>query len=244
MRREVRHKVIIMYGDEDPRGGGLAPAAGDSGWQSDDRNRAIDEGGKDKALEAAAILIASVAPRFFKVVKSRMVRNLDMPDDIRDLGESQMWVLHALTKGRHQNSELARTYNVTDPTMSRIIDALVRKGYVERRPDMEDRRCTFLEITEQGTGLARHINDHFLKAVKQFLSPLTEEQLNDVLRAYKHLGSLLPDTSQEIERELDAMEEAAANRMGRGPRNPHRDHGMRNHRRGRGRTVQDIRAFR
>jgi MarR family 2-MHQ and catechol resistance regulon transcriptional repressor len=242
---EVRHRVIIMYGNEEP---GTASSSGPTGEPTgalDTRYSALGTGERrEKALEDTATIIASVAPRFFKLVKARMARNLDVPDDLRELGESQIWVLHSLAKGRHQNSELARHYNVTDPTMSRIIDALVRKGYVERRPDMEDRRCTFLEITEQGTDLARHISDHFLKAVMQFLSPLTEEQLNDVLRAHKHLGSLLPETSQDLERELEAMEKATANRRDRGPRNPHREHGVRNYRRGRGSTAQSIRAFR
>src|SRR5438105_3093930 len=135
VRSEMRHKVIIMYDKGEPSGGGGEATR-------------LNEG-RERALDAAAAHIISVAPRFFKLVKARMVRDLDIPDDIRELGESQMWVLHALTKGRHQNSELARHYNVTDPTMSRIIDALVRKGYVQRRPDVEDRRCTLLEITEQ-----------------------------------------------------------------------------------------------
>ena len=79
-----------------------------------------------------------------------------------------------------QVSELARHYNVTDPTMSRIVDALVRKGYVARRPDLEDRRCIFLEITEQGTHLAGHVSEHLHRAIVRFLSALTEEQLNDL----------------------------------------------------------------
>jgi DNA-binding MarR family transcriptional regulator len=251
----MRHKVIIMRdpslrpGHEvrsrvnsgEPMGGGERSEVG----KGNIRPQEAREGREQAlgALEEASSLIASVAPRFFRLVKARMVRDLDTPDDIRELGESQMWVLHSLTgepKGRHQNSELARHYNVTDPTMSRIIDALVRKGYVERRPDIRDRRCIFLEITEQGTDLARYINERFHRAIVQFLSPLTEEQLNDILKAYKHLGSLLPDTSQEQERELDeleAIEEGAGRHRGhrdRGPWHHTRQRSPRNHQQGHG----------
>jgi len=214
----MRHRVVIMRDKGEPTGGGDRP-----------------QEERQETLEAAAALIASVAPRFFKLVKARMVRDLDTPDDIRELGESQIWALHALAKGRHQVSELARHYNVTDPTMSRIIDALVRKGYVARRPDLEDRRCIFLEITEQGTYLAGHVNEHFHRAIARFLSPLSEEQLNDVVKAYKHLGSLLPDTSQELERELReiqatetaATEESTTRRRGHGPWGRDREHARR-----------------
>jgi DNA-binding MarR family transcriptional regulator len=219
----MRHRVIIMRDTDEDAGG--------SGEFQE---------GREDVLEATAEIIASVAPRFFKLVKARVARDLDAPDDIRELGESQMWVLNALTKGRHQNSELARHYHVTDPTMSRIIDALVRKGYVERRPDMEDRRCTFLEITEQGTGLARHVGEHFHRAIVQFLSPLTEEQLNDILKAHKHIRSLLPETSQDMEQALDAIAGATAGRRRHGPRNPHRDQGLRSYRRGRSSHAERI----
>jgi DNA-binding MarR family transcriptional regulator len=226
----MRHRVVIMRDKGEPAGGGELP-----------------QEEREETLEAAATLIASVAPRFFKLVKARMLRDLDIPDDIRELGESQIWALHALAKGRHQVSELARHYNVTDPTMSRIVDALVRKGYVARRPDLEDRRCIFLEITEQGTYLAGHVNEHLHKAIVRFLSPLSEEQLNDIVKAYRHLGSLLPDASQELERELrqmEATEEGTTRRRGRGhgpwrharenPREHARERDLRNPRMGHG----------
>src|SRR4051794_17332409 len=121
VRREMRHKVIIMYGKDEVAGGG-APHSQDGAPMPQEE--------RESTLDAAAAMVSSVAPRFFKLIKARMNREFGMPDDLRELGESQMWVLHSLTKGRHQNSELARRYNVTDPTMSRIIDGLVRKGYV------------------------------------------------------------------------------------------------------------------
>ncbi|MFL5733797.1 MAG: MarR family winged helix-turn-helix transcriptional regulator [Chloroflexia bacterium] len=209
----MRHKVIIMYDKGE--------AAGGEGSTNSSRQAALEE---------AASVVSTVAPRFFKLVKARMARDLDLADDIRDMGDSQIWVLHALSKGRHQNSELARNYNVTDPTMSRIIDALVRKGYVERHPDLDDRRCVLLEITERGTGLASQIGEHFHRAVVQFLSPLTEEQLNDVLKAYRHLGSLLPETSQDMERELHSLERDIRGGRER-PADHHRERGFRGRRR-------------
>src|SRR5690242_9116658 len=109
---ELRHKVIIMYDKGE--------AAGSSGASSTALATPPPSPSRQAALEEAAAAITSVAPRFFKLVKARMARDLDLADDIRDMGDSQMWVLHALAKGRHQNSELARNYNVTDPTMSRI----------------------------------------------------------------------------------------------------------------------------
>ena len=149
----------------------------------------------DAVLKAAADEMLEVAPRFFRVIKSSLMKSIEVPDDVRDLGQSQMWVLHALTRGRHISSELARLHNVTNPTMSRIVDGLVEKGYVERLPDVEDRRCMFLELTDRGRELGREFEQHFREAVVQFLSPLTDEQLDDIRRAHLHLGSLLP--SQE-----------------------------------------------
>ena len=148
--------------------------------------------------------MTEMGPRFFKVVKSHMMRNLATPAGLKDLGESQMWVLHALTRGKYLTSELARHYNVTNPTMTRVVDALVEKGYVQRQPDAEDRRCIFLQLTEQGSGLGRNITTHLRDATIEFLSPLSDEQIMDIRKAYSHIASLLPDKGNETDHQASA----------------------------------------
>lgn len=180
----MAHRIIIMHDKTEHAGGAAKAPAAES---------------HRKALEEAVVQMAVVSPRIFKHVKAQMVRNLDVPGQMRELGDSQMFVLHALSKSKHLPSELARLHNVTNPTMSRIVDALVDRGYVERTQDPEDRRCIFLQLTEDGKKVGAYLDRRFRDAMQQFLSPLTEEQLIDIRRAYRHLGSLLPEGSTDTE---------------------------------------------
>lgn len=161
-----------------------------------------------EALEAAAAEMAWTGHRFFRTIKARMIRNMELHDIADELGETHMWVLHSLMRGKNLASQLARQYNITNPSMSRIIDALVERGYVERRPDAEDRRCIFLQLTELGTDKGKQLEQQFHRAIVQFLSPLNEEQLEDITRAYQHVRSLLPDGASEAEQGLATMDTA------------------------------------
>jgi DNA-binding MarR family transcriptional regulator len=109
------------------------------------------------------------------------------------------WVLHALCKGPHMTSTLARRFNVTDPTMTRIVDGLVRKGYVERHHDAADRRRIFLTITEPGARIGEQVHEQLHTALARFLSPLTPDQLEEITRAFQHLQSLLPPQDDQVE---------------------------------------------
>ncbi|MEA2576320.1 MAG: hypothetical protein QOH93_3618 [Chloroflexia bacterium] len=144
-------------------------------------------------LQDTATELLSVLPRMMKVVK-QSARHTEEIGVLRDLGDSQVMTLFTLMHtGRQLTSELARRYHVTNPTMTRIVDELVKKGLVERQPDTKDRRCIFLELTEDGRELASVAQEHGQKALVEYLRPLSREELADVSRAFGHLRRLLPD---------------------------------------------------
>lgn len=213
----MAHKIIIMRDKGENSGSTLTPQAGMSTHR--------------EALEAAASQMAIVGSRFFRAVKAMMVHNMELPEDVREMGETRMLVLHTLVKGRQLTSDLAKHFNVTNPTMTRIIDGLVDKGYVERQHARGDRRCIFLQLTEPGQDMGKRVEQHFHDAIIQFLSPLNEEQLADIVKAYRHLESLLPEGNPEAEDIL-----AESERRGRRAERAHRHDTMRPQRIGRHRN--------
>ncbi len=166
------------------------------------------------ALTASDML--SMMPRLVRAIKqhARSVGSDHGP--MKDLGESQVIVLYTLLVGRRLTSELARRFNVTNPTMTRIVDALVDKGYVERQTDPNDRRRLYLQLTEAGLEIAKQAHEAGREALVEYISPLSEEQLRDILRAFSHLQSLLPTVVQEGDRcplpALEAVREKAHRR--------------------------------
>ncbi|HYO51034.1 MAG TPA: MarR family transcriptional regulator [Chloroflexia bacterium] len=149
-----------------------------------------------EVLRDAARAMFATLPHMFRAVKHR-ARTAEQPGPIKEIGDSQLWVLTALTRGRQLTSELARSFNVTNPTMTRIVDALVEKGYVERQPDAEDRRCIYLRLTREGEAIGEHAHAQFRAMLTEFISPLTDEQLADIIRACRHIATLLPEGMQD-----------------------------------------------
>jgi DNA-binding MarR family transcriptional regulator len=83
-------------------------------------------------------------------------------------------------------TRLAQLSNVTVPTMSSMIDGLVERGLVERRPDPTNRRRVLLFVTGSGAALldryegimrSRH------RAIVGPMDPAVKSELVDGLRA-------------------------------------------------------------
>jgi DNA-binding MarR family transcriptional regulator len=144
------------------------------------------------ALEDATTQVVRTLPRVFKNLKHQ-IRNSASAMAWADMGEQQMSVLHELTRGKLLTSELAKKFDVANPTITRTVDRLVELGYVERHPDAEDRRKVYLRLTEAGSMRQELAQSQFRTAMRHQLSRLTDGQLYDVALACRHLSTLFPE---------------------------------------------------
>lgn len=80
-------------------------------------------------------------------------------------------------------SELAERLSYTRPRMTRILDALVEKGLVERRNDSNDRRRVLVKITDEGIKNSKERNLQGIEAVAKELSGMGEENARALLKA-------------------------------------------------------------
>ena len=89
--------------------------------------------------------------------------------ELRRSGEtiemSQWSTLKRIDRAPCTVSELARFKGVGLPTISKSIDMLVRRGWVERWVDKADRRQTLVRLTPKG----RKLLTSFRKALESFL---------------------------------------------------------------------------
>jgi DNA-binding MarR family transcriptional regulator len=77
----------------------------------------------------------------------------------RGLGRNHRWVLYLI--GRHPGVtmvELLSRIQLTKQTLSRLLNELVAKGLVARRPNARDRRQRLLELTAEGHQLEEALN--------------------------------------------------------------------------------------
>jgi DNA-binding MarR family transcriptional regulator len=99
-----------------------------------------------------------------------------------------------------QVGDLAETFGVSVPSMSRAVDALVKGGYVTRLEDPEDRRVRRVAITAKGKKLVDTLLVVRLAGLQAFAESLTAAQRrkldaavdslmdrDDIAKTFEHL---------------------------------------------------------
>ena len=92
--------------------------------------------------------------------------------------QTQFLVLSAVRAyARCTMSTLARTLHVSMPTVSGIVDRLVRAGYLHRIPQSEDRRQVVVELTQKGQHFFQQFEAVVRRRWEEVLVSLEPEEL-------------------------------------------------------------------
>lgn len=119
----------------------------------------------------------------------------------------QMELLQLLT--RHSSltcSQVAFFLGVTPPTVTRLVDGLVDRGWVERITPPDDRRSLVLRLTTEGEETARLRQERTQEIISEILGSLPEEdkhQLSLILEALQRILTDRAERSGEKNRRLD-----------------------------------------
>ncbi len=95
-----------------------------------------------------------------------------------ELSLTQIKLLHYLDEADSELrlGEAGELVHVSLPAASRMVDDLVRRGFVERREDAEDRRMKRVQPTEQGRAVIRRLNAARLEGLEEFVQGLTANE--------------------------------------------------------------------
>ena len=106
-----------------------------------------------------------------------------------DISVTQCYALETLvTHGAMRLSGLADRLFLDKSTTSRVVAALVKKGYVEQAPDAQDRRATALSVSRKGRALYDRITEDLIAQQKQLLEDLDPEVRAGVVRLLQRLA--------------------------------------------------------
>ena len=109
----------------------------------------------------------------------------DMRRSRRAIEPSQWATLRRISRGPCTMSEVARHKGVSLPTISKSVDMLVRRGWVERFVDDTDRRQTLVRLTGGGRKVladCRRRVELLLAEKLAVLTPQEREQASTSLR--------------------------------------------------------------
>lgn len=124
-----------------------------------------------KLLEDAKALQAAVSG----LVRIYQVRDRDRIC-CHDISVTQCHALEVLVaQGPMRSQALAEALRLEKSTVTRVVDALVRKGYVERLAAPDDARALALRATPSGRALFKRIHDELVAQQMALLRDLGPE---------------------------------------------------------------------
>lgn len=119
---------------------------------------------------AAAVRLGAVVGQLL-----RMLRR----SHVSALGSGSMSALATVVRqGPVRLGELAEHEGVTPTTLSRIVTALEREGFVERRTDPADRRAAFLTATAAGTDAVDELLSRRADVLVARMAALSQQDLS------------------------------------------------------------------
>ena len=110
---------------------------------------------------------------------------------------AQMGLLMKVSMAPCTMSSLARHQAVSLPTISKTVDMLVRRGWLERSVDAQDRRQTMVQLTPDGRRVLAGIRKRTEQHVRRSLAPLTAAERQQVVAAMTILAGVLAPPAGE-----------------------------------------------
>jgi DNA-binding MarR family transcriptional regulator len=106
-----------------------------------------------------------------------------------DLTLTQIKLLHHLEDAERPLTlkDAAELVHVSLPAASRTVEDLVRRGFVERHEDVEDRRMKRVWLTDDGRAVIRRLNAARLSGLEQFAQRLTDTERRSLAAALSKL---------------------------------------------------------
>ena len=123
---------------------------------------------------------------------THLLRQVRTEDSAMGIGPAQASALSVVVfAGPLALNKLAESEQVTSPTMSRIVEALVREGLVRREANRNDRRSILISPTNKGTKIIHEGRSRREKRLIKLLSQLDADEIRCLGKASRILSRIL-----------------------------------------------------
>lgn len=108
---------------------------------------------------------------------------------------SEMGVLIFVSK--HQGpvtpSEISEFFNISKPSVTVIIKALVNKKYLKKEPSRTDKRSYYLNITKKGNSLVKETFDEYFKIIELLQNEMVLQEFNQMIELIQKANKILQE---------------------------------------------------
>ena len=120
-----------------------------------------------------------------EAVKSR----IDKQDTIASLSPSQFGTLEMIYHlGPLNQKDIGQKLLISKSNVVTIIDKLELRGLVKRQRSLEDRRCVFIHLTDEGREEIEQILPVHVSAITQEMNRISTEEQKELGRICRKLG--------------------------------------------------------
>lgn len=117
---------------------------------------------------------------------------------------SQHYVIDALNrKNELTMNELSHEIGLAMSTLTRIVDGLVRNGYINRYPSELDRRKVCVILTDEGKKLANELLHCSQAFWTQVLASIPDEKKREMIESFRLLNEALDSTDSACSKDFN-----------------------------------------
>jgi len=121
-----------------------------------------------------------------------LLRHVRTEDSAMGIGPAQASALSVVVFGGPLTlNELAKAEQVRPPTMSRVVEALVKEGLVRRETNRDDRRSVIISPTDKGTRILHEGRNRRERRLIKLLSKLDADEIRCLGKASSILSKIL-----------------------------------------------------
>ncbi|MDM5207954.1 MarR family winged helix-turn-helix transcriptional regulator [Cytobacillus kochii] len=108
------------------------------------------------------------------------------------LGISHILLLsHLKRDGKMKPIDLAESLGIAPSSISHLIQKLSKRDYIKRIPDLNDKRISYLDITDEGLEVLKKAAEDGHQLQKNTFARLTNEEIKQLLAIYQKLNLTL-----------------------------------------------------
>ena len=137
---------------------------------------------------AEEILALDTYVKFVRAIESVKSR-IDKQKTVGDLTGSQFGTLEMLYHlGPLNQKDIGQKLLISKSNVVTIIDKLEQRGLVKRQRSLEDRRCVFVHLTNEGQEKVKQTLPVHVAAITQEMNRITSEEQKELGRICRKLG--------------------------------------------------------
>ena len=121
-------------------------------------------------------VINSPIERFTRILFSRVVERLAVVVSEEHLSFSQLAALHIIDREKKVNvNDISNKLNLSMSATSRMIDELVKKEFIQRKEDQDNRRAKIISLTRSGEKFMNNLSIERVTIIELYANTIADE---------------------------------------------------------------------